>query len=424
MKKILVISWFYPPINSSEGLVTFKLLNNSKFQYDVFTQKNHESWSYGNNVEFKNSANIKSIYGNSNNIQEWIDEAVAYFETNHDKYDIVMTRAMPQESHVVGLRIKEKFPDVTWIASFGDPIKENPYHYISCSLYSINSLKNKINHNMSLRRKLSLKRNLYCLYWNLRHYKTIKFRRLLAKIQDDTMRNADYIILNNESQQKYMLKEKPYLMNKAILLHHSYEPAFYPKKKYKKHDKIRFVFIGHLDEIRTAHPLLEAIEKLNKEIEHMDQKAEFFFYGDLADSDKLFIMNHELLDIVQFKKPVSYLESLTVMQDADWLIHIDANIGKVVNENIFFAAKIADYFGSQSNVLAITMQSGDVVDILRKANALVLSYSSEEIKNYLFLILEQGYRKKIDLNYVKEFESAEVAKKFDSIIRKIRKVKE
>ena len=28
MKKILVISWFYPPINSSEGLVTYKLLYN------------------------------------------------------------------------------------------------------------------------------------------------------------------------------------------------------------------------------------------------------------------------------------------------------------------------------------------------------------------------------------------------------------
>ena len=38
MKKGLVISWYFPPINSSEGLVTFKLLKNSKYKYDVFTQ--------------------------------------------------------------------------------------------------------------------------------------------------------------------------------------------------------------------------------------------------------------------------------------------------------------------------------------------------------------------------------------------------
>ena len=37
-RKGLVISWFYPPGNSSEGLVTYKLLKNSKYQYDVFTR--------------------------------------------------------------------------------------------------------------------------------------------------------------------------------------------------------------------------------------------------------------------------------------------------------------------------------------------------------------------------------------------------
>ena len=41
MKKILVISWFYPPINSSEGLVTYKLLRNSKLQYDVCMQESN-----------------------------------------------------------------------------------------------------------------------------------------------------------------------------------------------------------------------------------------------------------------------------------------------------------------------------------------------------------------------------------------------
>ena len=50
MKKMrgLVISWFYPPTNSSEGLVTYKLLKNSSFNYDVVTHEFQESddiWS-------------------------------------------------------------------------------------------------------------------------------------------------------------------------------------------------------------------------------------------------------------------------------------------------------------------------------------------------------------------------------------------
>ena len=51
MKRILVISWYFPPINSSEGLVTYKLLKNSKYQYDVCMQDSNDSWSYGKNEQ-------------------------------------------------------------------------------------------------------------------------------------------------------------------------------------------------------------------------------------------------------------------------------------------------------------------------------------------------------------------------------------
>ena len=64
MKRILVISWFFPPINSSEGLVTYKLLNNSKLKYDVYTQKNNNLWSYINTEELKINKNINPIYSN------------------------------------------------------------------------------------------------------------------------------------------------------------------------------------------------------------------------------------------------------------------------------------------------------------------------------------------------------------------------
>ena len=107
MKKILVITWFYPPVNSSEGLVTYKLLNNSKYEYDVFTQKNSASWSYGNKETLENKDNVNSIFAKSNNLKDWKKEAIEYFKNNKDKYDIVMTRSMPPESHEVGLKIKK-----------------------------------------------------------------------------------------------------------------------------------------------------------------------------------------------------------------------------------------------------------------------------------------------------------------------------
>ena len=50
-KKGFVTSWYFPPINSSEGTCTFKLLKNSKYEYDVFTQKNNKNWSYDTNED-------------------------------------------------------------------------------------------------------------------------------------------------------------------------------------------------------------------------------------------------------------------------------------------------------------------------------------------------------------------------------------
>ena len=87
MKRILVISWFFPPINSSEGLVTYKLLNNSKLKYDVYTQKNNNLWSYINTEELKINKNINPIYSNSITLEEYVENALKYFDENHDLYD-------------------------------------------------------------------------------------------------------------------------------------------------------------------------------------------------------------------------------------------------------------------------------------------------------------------------------------------------
>lgn len=412
-KRILVISWFYPPINSSEGLVTFKLINNSKCKFDVFTQNNVHDWTYGSNVDYENNENVQVIFSEKKLLVDWIEDAVQYFVKNSEKYDIVMTRSMPQECHEVGLKIKKAFPNVTWIASFGDPISDNPYHYLNCSLRSNRSLKNPINKNKGIRFKLSPKRILYDRVWELRHKNSRKLRKSLDFIQKNTLKNADKIILNNESQKLHMLGDNKKYLDKTHVLRHSFDKQFYSNIEKKQNDKIRFVFVGHLDEIRNAGSLLSAIDQLTQQVKDLKDRAEFVFYGDMADQDKLFIINNRLFDYVKIEKPISYQESLKEMVNADWLIHIDGNIGTIKNENIFFAAKIADYFGSGTNIFAVTMQQGDVVEVLKNANCIVNSYSAAEIKNWLYLIIYEGYTAKLNGDYIQEFDAVNVAKKFD-----------
>ncbi len=414
MKRILVFSWFYPPINSSEGLVTFKLLNNSRYEYDVFTQKGETVFSYGKNAALENNPNVRPVYAKSDTIEKWKAEAIEFFKEHKDEYDCIMTRSMPQESHEIGAAIKRKFPGVYWIASFGDPIKDNPYQHITYYLHSFNGMDNLINRNKGLRFRLSPMRILKAVYWRVFHRSAVKFRRHLAKIENDTLKLCDHVIFNNESQQKFMSTNEK-IFKKSTVLYHSFDKSFYPEKEPKSDGKVRFLFVGHLDEIRTVRPLFEALCELKESCPDLAGRAEFNFYGDMSDGDLVYLAKNELWDVVKIHKNVPYLESLALMTNADWNIHVDGNIRAACDENIFFAAKVADYFGAYSNILAITMNSGATYDHLKKAGELVLSFSAKELKQYLYLIIYNGFTIERNDAYIEEnFSSGKVAERFDN----------
>ncbi len=395
MKKILVITWFYPPVNSSEGLVTYKLLNNSKYEYDVFTQKNSTSWSYGNNDSLENNKNINCIFAESNNLKDWKKEAIKYFKENKNKYDVVMTRSMPPESHEIGIKIKKIKPSIKWIASFGDPIANNPYV----------SLTKKNDHTRFLVRvkrfPKTLARNM------LRKYVTEN------PIENKTIKYSDMIIFNSIEQQKYMLGNKK---KESIVLAHSYYDKLYPKNVKKFDDKIHITYIGHLDKIRTPKLLFEAVRELKQADTNLFEKLEVDFYGNLCTDDKLYIFNNELYDVIKYKKQVGYLESLKIMKESNFLLHVDANLSLVNNENIFFAAKLADYIGSGTPIIGITMLDGASANILRDINGLVLTYSKSDIKNYLRKIIYENYSFDLNKDACLEYSAKKVAEKFDDMV--------
>ena len=413
MKKIFVISWYYPPVNSSEGIVTWKLLNRSAYTYDVFTQNSSDAWSYGMNAHFESREGVRTIFAESRDFDAWKEEAFRYFSAHRAEYDAIMTRSMPHESHEAGLRIKKAFPDVKWIASFGDPIKCNPYQHLNFSLYSPNSVGNLVNRNRSLRWRLNPMRAVLAAAWTVRHHNDVQHRRRLARIEDETLLLAERILVNNRSELRWLVGDDETLAAKTYVIRHSYEPALYPDETDATRKKLRFVFVGHLDEMRTPLPLLQAIRSLRDDCSDLGRKAEFLFYGDMADADLAYIVRNQLLDVVKICAPVPYLESLAIMQSADWVVHVDANIAAVTQENVFFAAKLADYFGSGSNLMAVTMPDGDVADVLREAGAQVLNFSANEIRQALYLMIYEGLTAKPDPAVIEAFSAPKVAEVFD-----------
>ncbi len=415
-KRILVFSWFYPPINSSEGLVTYKLLKASRYEYDVFTQKSNSSWSYGDKDYLPESENVHPIYAESKVLDTWWPEAVEYFRANADKYDIVMTRSMPPESHKIGLEVKKIKPSVTWIASFGDPIGDNPYTKMIQPDPDAHSARRCLGFLGVISPMRVCRRIGYKLTTRRRTEQQAKRER---NLQNDIMRACDYVIYNSTYQRDYMLSCcREDRSAKSVVLNHSFDPALYPAEK-KQNDRITMSYVGHLDYIRTPKLFLEAVAELAKRDPDLAARFHVDFYGNMGDADKLYIINNELCDIVSVRRPVKYLESLQVMKDSDWLLQVDANITSVNPRNIFFAAKLADYIGAGNPILGITMMDGISADIIRGLGSVCVSYSRNEIMNYLWLIIYEGYRGNSDPAFRESFSNADVARKFDELVDRI-----
>lgn len=419
MKKILVISWFYPPINSSEGLVTYKLLRNSKLQYDVCMQESNASWSYGKNEKLPEAVNVTRIPVAADDLEVWKEAAVEYFRKNKEKYDIVMTRSMPPESHMIGLKIKEIKPEIIWIASFGDPIANNPFVLKDMNTLSPYSHKFR---RTGIRELISPKRILKNALWKKRTNDSLEPFRREQKLEEDILKQCDYVILNNKYQEAYMLGSyDESIKSKALVLPHSFDSTLYPEMtgKSKVNKKIRMVYIGHLNDIRTPHLLFEAVNQLKEMKPDLADRLEIQLYGNMSDKEKVYLLDNELLDVVQIKKPVDYRTSLAIMKESDWLIHIDANLSGVLDENIFFAAKLADYIGAGKPIFGITMFDGAGADVIRDVNGLTASYTADEIRNYLYLIVYKNYTIQMESGKNKEqYNAVNVAARFDEFINK------
>jgi len=196
-----VASWFFPPATSSEGIVTYKLLRRSGHQYDVCCSTS-DLWGYKSRIDI-DAQNISIYPLTGDSIEKWVDYAVEMFEKLNAKapYDFIMTRSYPPESIRVGLRIKEKHPEIKWICSMGDPIANNPYELVA--YIDENTMLNDAE-KADIRKALLT--GQYSNWESQRHLSTIQLLISLKKLEDSAIETADLLICPTERQIQYMMR--------------------------------------------------------------------------------------------------------------------------------------------------------------------------------------------------------------------------
>ncbi|USD22388.1 glycosyltransferase [Microbulbifer variabilis] len=355
-KKILLVSWHFPPYKSSSAFNLFKRLKDTCFEFDVIQAyrdekpDNERMFNYSLSCFNRYEVTVPSEDArNTESRMYFVERVIDYYRIlrDHNHYSVLLSHSHENISHMAAMAIKKLNPQLRWIASFGDPIAANPYNHS----YKFPMLKEDI------------------------------------QLEEEVLQKADRIIVTNPYQQKIVLSSqtKSIQKSKFFVLPHCFDDRMYEKELQKKNKAgektsiFRFMHIGMLYKFkRTSEPFMLGAQRLLQKHPNLKGRIKIDFYG-ANDSFIKAAEKYDLKEVVSFKGTVDYLKSLTLMTKADCLLLRDAEFSEQgLDYSPFFPGKLADYLGAKRPVLAVTMKNGYVPDILSKLGGASLSEDNIE----------------------------------------------
>ncbi len=407
---IFVASWFFPPTTSSEGIVTYKLLSNSEHSYDVFCSTSRQ-WSYRSSMEMKKTDNMEVYSLETDSIDEWQKWAVRQFDKMMEKrhYDCIMTRSTPPESILIGQEIKRKYPNVKWIASLADPVANNPYELKAYIEDNPNLSESKKEHLLSILQRQDLTKIQEV---EKRPESGIKLLAKLKRWERSVLEEADLIISPSARQLRYICNGE--WNRKFFPLPHSFDESFYPECSDTKNERIKLRYIGYSDALRSLKPIVYAVKQMREDRCEEVNNLDIEFIGNIPADIQNMIMDNYLYDIVKCLPNVDYYESLKLMKESDWLIHVDAYFSKVQpGGSIFFAGKIADYMGAGKPVLALTGEGSPADELIQRYGGICCSPRDVASVRRALEKIAQGGSAEINPAFRERFCAVNVAADFD-----------
>lgn len=415
--RVFVASWFFPPQTSSEGIVTYKLLRHSEFEYDVVCADS-SLWGYSERIDI-HEQHIHTIPVKTDDLNTWKSETLRIFEIHHEQqaYDAIMTRCMPNESLEIGLTIKEKHPELRWICSLADPVANNPYWIagIEAMQELADSTKQKVI------RELALPKNQWSCDWLNDLNSVIREQFYWKNIQDQAIAKADMVITPSKEQRDYMAPRN--LWWKFLIVPHSYdEQLFEPTKEEWEKGKTHFLYTGYSDSLRSLRPFVDAAVWIQDHYPEMLERIKIHIFGNYPDElvDRAFA--YQVNEAFEFGGNVSYSRSLALMCQADCLLHVDAwfeSLSKT-GGSIFFAGKLADYMGSGKPILALTGENSPAGNLVEQyGGAGALPWETERIAKLMIAIASEKKKTTVSEVFRAQFDATSVARRFDAAVKEL-----
>ncbi len=264
--------------------------------------------------------------------------------------ETIITTGTPHSTHLIGLKIKQKYSNIQWFADFRDPWTDIFYN------------------DLLMQTKLAQKIN--------------------ASQEKNVLEQADCVITVGENlKEMLLLKSKENLAEKFFILENGFDSADFhtlPIKEPSDHFKILYLGTASIDypfqSVLEAIDLIPLAEKKKIQLEIIGS----FDY----ETDQLFKKYDKSFSII--KKPyVPHNEVPVQLNSADMLILM---IPKTKNDKAITTGKIFEYLAIKKMILGIGPTDGDAAKIIQQTDsgAFFISTDIRSIQKFIQKSLQES----------------------------------
>lgn len=229
-------------------------------------------------------------------------------------------------------------------------------------------------------------------------YVTPYHRYKHKKLEYSALRSADKVVAINRKIKEKILLTYPFLdYEDLILLPHGFDPEDFSETEIIKRTsgKMKLTYSGIFYENITPEFLLRAFKELTIENPQIASQIELEFIGHLRDENKKLVME---LNLSEYVKEHGYLEHSEVVKylvstDVLWMM-----IGNISNADTISTSKLFEYFGTRKPILGC-VPDGAARNALIEYGASFLTYPDyiKDIKETLVEIYNLFKEKKLPI---------------------------
>lgn len=258
----------------------------------------------------------------------WVRPSVKFLSdyVADNQIHTVITTGPPHSVHLIGLKLKKKIPGLRWLADFRDPWTE------------------------------------WGMWDSLMVSKPV--RRVHKKLEDSVLKTADEIITITPF---YVRRFEQLAQRPVRLLTNGFDEEDFTGMVYTKTDRFIIRHIGIINEKCDPRPFMNALKGLMKKQPDFASDVRIEFIGEVHPEFRQFVsMDHELKSITTFAGNIPHDDLIRLYGSSALLLII---LTGYKDAEGFLPGKLFEYFATGLPVLGVGPTQGDAAALLKKTGA-------------------------------------------------------